>query len=194
MPTQRAASTRSGPRARILDTAYELFAHRGIRDVSVNEIIDAASVAKATFYRHYRSKDVLVVAFLAERERRWTFAMVEAESRARGDGPLEQLVAIFDVFGDWFARAEFEGCSFINVLVELGPEHPAGQASIDHLRTIRTMVRERATRGGLHDPDGFARSFHILMKGSIISATEGDAAAGERAGQMARTLIAAHRR
>ena len=59
---------------------------------------------------------------------------------------------------------------------------------------IRSIVRERAETAGLHDPDSFARSWHILMKGSIISAAEGDLEAAHRAQDMARTLIEQHRR
>lgn len=77
------------------------------------------------------------------------------------------------MFHDWFRKREdFDGCSFINVLIELGATHPAGQASIQYLDNIRSIVRQRAETAGLRDPDSFARSWHILMKGSIISAAE----------------------
>ena len=69
-------------RERILDTAYELFSRRAIRDVGVNEVIEQARVAKATLYRHFPSKDDLVIAFLQRREERWTLAWVEKEARA----------------------------------------------------------------------------------------------------------------
>jgi hypothetical protein len=71
-------------------------------------------------------------------------------------------------------RAEFEACSFINVLLELGSAHPAGRASIEHLGNIRSVVRQRAEEASLSAADSFARSWHILMKGSIVSAAEGD--------------------
>ena len=60
---------------------------------------------------------------------------VEAGARARGKTPEERLLAIFDVFDDWFASPEFDTCSFINVLLEMGPQHELGRASIRHLET-----------------------------------------------------------
>src|SRR6185503_16342569 len=87
-------------RERILDTAYELFARRGVRDVGVDEVIDRANVAKATLYRHFPSKNDLVLAFLARREELWTTGFVEAEARRRGATPEDRLLAIFDVFDD----------------------------------------------------------------------------------------------
>jgi AcrR family transcriptional regulator len=180
-------------RQRIVDTAYQLFAHREIRDVGVNELINRAGVAKATFYRHFSSKDDLVLAFLDQRDRVWTVDMIVADARRRGRTPIEQLLAIFDVFGDWFRRDDFEACSFINILLEMGAKHPLGQASIDYLARIRGHVQQLAEEAGLRDTEGFSRSWHILMKGSIISATEGDADAAKRAQAMARTLIEQYR-
>ena len=180
-------------RERILDTAYELFSRRAVRDVGVDEVIERAGVAKATLYRHFRSKDDLVIAFLERREERWTVAWVETEARRRGTTPEEQLLAIFELFDEWFQRDDFEACSFINVLLEMGPAHPAGQASVRHLASIRTVVGRLAAEAALRDPASFAHSWHILMKGSILSATEGDAQAAQRARSMARLLIEQHR-
>jgi AcrR family transcriptional regulator len=181
-------------RERILTTAYGLFTRRGIRAVGTEEVIARSGVAKATLYRHFPSKNDLVLAVLHRREELWTLGLVEQESRLRGDTPEEQLLAIFDVFHDWFQQHEgFDGCSFISVLLELGAAHPAGQASIQYLDNIRKIVRERAEAAGLVDVDAFARSWHILMKGSIISATEGDLQAAQRAQAMGRALIERHR-
>jgi AcrR family transcriptional regulator len=195
MLTSRPPQTRAGApeaRERLLDTAYELFAARGVRDVGIDEIIERAGVAKATMYRHFPAKDDLVVAFLERREERWTVDWVEAEARSRGATPEEHLLAIFDVFGEWFARDDFEGCSFINVLLELGTAHPAGAASVRHLENIRAVVSTLAMEAGLRDPEEFARSWHILMKGAIVQAAEGDRDAAKRAQEMARALIERH--
>jgi AcrR family transcriptional regulator len=180
-------------RQRILDSAYELFSRRAIRDVGIDEVIERAGVAKATLYRHFPSKDDLVVAFLERREERWTLAWVEAEARRRGTTPEEQLLAIFELFDEWFHRDDFEACSFVNVLLEMGPAHPVGQASARHLANIRSVVGRLAEEAALRDPESFARSWHILMKGSIVSAAEGDAEAAQRARSMATLLIEQHR-
>jgi AcrR family transcriptional regulator len=180
-------------RERILETAYELFSRRGVRDVGIDEVIERAGVAKATLYRHFPSKDDLVIAFLELREERWTLAWVEAEAKRRGATPEEQLLAIFELFDEWFHRDDFEACSFINVLLEMGPAHRVGQASVRHLASIRSVVARLAEEAGLRDPESFAHSWHILMKGSIVSATEGDAEAAQRARSMARLLIGQHR-
>lgn len=177
---------------RILAVAYELFSRRGIRDVGVNELIERSGVAKATFYRHFPSKDSLVLAFLEQRDKLWTVEGIVTQARRRGRTPVERLLAIFDVLGEWFQREDFEGSTFIHVLLEMGPSHPLGQASIDYLAKLRGHVQALAEEAGLTGPDEFARSWQILMKGSIISATGGDLQAAKRAQQMAGWLIEHH--
>jgi AcrR family transcriptional regulator len=181
-------------RERILTTAYELFSRRGIRAVGTDEVIERAGVARATLYRHFATKNDLVLAVLERREQLWTHGLIEEQSELRGATPEEQLLAIFDVLHEWFHNRDgYEGCSFINVLLELGPEHPAGQASIGHLDNVRDIVRRRAAAAGLSNVEDFAWSWHILMKGAIILAAVGDPDAAHRAQNMARGLIEQHR-
>lgn len=181
-------------RERILNAAYELFSRRGIRAVGTEEVIERAGVAKATLYRHFATKNALVLAVLDRREQLWTHGLIEEGSASLGSTPEEQLLAIFDVLHQWFQdRDGFEGCSFINVLLELGANHPAGQASIVHIDNVRQIVLARAVAAGLRDVEDFARSWQILMKGAIILAAVGDADAALRSRTMARGLIEQHR-
>jgi AcrR family transcriptional regulator len=180
-------------RERILESAYELFSRRGVRGVGVDEVIAHAGVAKATLYAHFPSKDDLVLAFLEQREQRWSVAFVVTEAQRRGTTPEEQLLAIFDAFDDWFHRDDFEACSFIKLLLEMGAEHSAGRASIRHLDNVRSILQGLAQEAGLREADRFARSFQLLMEGSIVAAAAGDADAAQRARAMARTLIEQHR-
>ena len=190
---ERDEDTYKGPaRGRILEAAYHLFSRRGIRAVSVEDLLEEAGVSRATFYRQFRTKDDLVLAFLQRREQRWTSDFVEAEARRRGSAPRERLLAIFDVFDEWFHKDDFEGCSFINVLLETSDlEHPVRKASADHLEYIRSVVRGLAEEAGMSEPDAetFAHSWHILMKGSIIAAGEGDTGAAKRARSMGELLL-----
>jgi AcrR family transcriptional regulator len=177
-------------RERILDTAYDLFSHHGIRAVGVDRIIATSGVAKMSLYRHFRSKDALVLAFLQEREKRWTMEWLHAEASSRADDGAGRLLAIFDVFDEWFRTPDFEGCSFINVLLEFGDvDHPIRQATAGHLATIRGLVRDFAEDAGVADPEAVAAQWHILMKGSIVAAGEGDQEAARRAQEIGRLLL-----
>jgi AcrR family transcriptional regulator len=180
-----------GARDRIVDTAYDLFSQHGVRAVGVDRIVAESGVAKMSLYRHFPSKDALVLTFLQERERRWTNEWLRAEAERRGNTPSERLLAIFDVFGEWFANENFEGCSFINILLEFDErDHEVRQATVTHLRTIRAFLRQLATDAGADDPDALAHQWHILMKGSIVAAGEGDREAARRAREIGELLLA----
>jgi AcrR family transcriptional regulator len=177
-------------RERILDTAYGLFCRHGIRAVGIDTIIERSGVAKMTVYRHFKSKDDLVLAVIDRREQRWTRGWLEREIRLRSDDPAERLLAIFDVFDGWFRKRSYEGCLFINALLEIDDRrHPIHRASRDQLARIRDLIAELAADAGVADPDSFARQWHILMKGSIVAAAEGDADAALRAQAMGRLLL-----
>src|SRR5690349_4815887 len=126
-------------RDRILDAAYDLFSANGIRAVGIDAILERSGVAKMTLYRHFPSKQDLALAYLDERDARWTHDWLEAEVTSRTSDPRERLLAIFDVFDEWFRRPDFEGCAFINVMLE--GDEPVALASAAHLADIRSLLR-----------------------------------------------------
>jgi len=181
---------RSG-RDRILDAAYGLFSRSGVRAIGVDTITARADVAKMTLYRNFASKNDLALAFLALREERWTRGWVQSEVLRRADTPAGQLLAVFEIFTEWFEREDFEGCAFITSLLEFDDRaDPVRQACVTHLSTIRAFVCELAAAAGVADPQRFAAQWHILMKGSIVAAHEGDADAAQKAREMGLLLLA----
>jgi AcrR family transcriptional regulator len=180
-------------RERLIETSYELFTRRGICDVGVDEVVAKAGVAKATLYRHFPSKDDLVLAFMDRRAEVWTAEVIDRLPRERAEDPKGQLLALFDVLDEWFhRRSDYEACSFVKVLFEVGAEGRIGEACIGHLDKIRDVLRERAEEAGLRDPKGLAWSLNILVKGSIVCAAEGDVDSAQRAKPVAAWLIKEH--
>src|ERR1700749_3074165 len=108
----------AGARGRILDAASDLFSRNGIQAVGIDAVIVRSGVARQTLYRHFASKQDLVLAFLERRDKVWTRGWLEGEVPQRSSDPKSRLLAIFDVFDAWFRRTDFEGCSFINVMLE----------------------------------------------------------------------------
>ena len=171
----------------------EAHGDEGTRSVGVDAVIARAGTAKMTLYRNFPSKDDLIIDFLRRREQLWTLGWLEAESQRRGETPRDQLLAIFDVFSEWFNKPDFEGCSFLTTMVEVNDrDHPIHQAAVAHLANIRSYIERLAAEAGIRDTDSFARKWHILMKGSIMAAHEGDAAAADRARELGELLLAQH--
>jgi len=176
---------------RILAAAYDLFSRHGIRAVGIDAIIDKSGVARMTLYRHFTCKEQLVLAFLDQRARFWASGWLEAEVMSRAETPADRLLAIFDVFGQWFRVAGFEGCTFINVMLETPDrDDKVRRASVDYLEKIREFLARLAGDAGIRDRDGFARKWHILMKGAIVAAGEGDRDAAARAREIGALVLA----
>ena len=178
-------------RTRILEAAYDLFSRRGIRGVGIDAVIAESGVSRMTLYRHFRTKEDLVLAYLEQREEQWTHDWLQADVCSRTEDPAERLLAIFDVFDGWFHTPTFEGCAFINVMLETADD---GDTIYDacnvYLANIRGFLQELARGAGIADVDAFSRKWHILMTGSIVSAGEGDEGAAKRAQEMARLVLA----
>ena len=186
----RAGGARRG-RERLLTAAYELFSRSGIRDVGIDAITDAADVAKMTLYRNFGSKSELALAFLQRREERWLKGWILVETRARAASAAGRLLAIFEIFTEWFARVDFEGCAFVRSLLEFEDRgDPVRQASVEHLAGIRAYLCELATAAGVRDPERFAAQWQILLHGSIVAAHEGDLDAAAKAREIGLLLLA----
>src|SRR5246127_2597531 len=180
-------------RERLSRAAYELFSRDGVRAVGIDAVIAKAGTAKMTLYRNFLSKDELIIEFLRRREQLWTQDWLKAESTRRGHTPREQLLAIFDVFSEWFGSPDLEGCSFLTTMIEVNDrEHPVHQAAVGHLANIRSYIEKLAAEAGIGDIDSFARQWHILMKGAIMAAQGGDPAAAARPRKRGELLLKEH--
>jgi AcrR family transcriptional regulator len=181
-------------RARILGSAYELFSRHGIRAVGIDRIIAEAHVAKATLYRHFPSKQALVIAFLDMRERRWTHEWLEARTELLAPRPQDRVLAVFDALDEWFHRSDYEGCSFINTLLEVDEsDNPIHRAAVRHLGVLRETLQRYAEQAGARNPQEMGYRMQILLMGAIVSAARGDLEAARRARAFAELLLESSR-
>ncbi len=203
--TRRISQTRAGPphpwmdvdlagagdtREQILRTAYSLFWRHGINAVGVDRIVSEAGVAKTSLYRHFGSKEGLVVAVIERHADVWTRNWLQSEIERRGKTPAKQLIAIFDAFDDWFHEEPFEGCLFTNTLTE--SHHyptPVRDAALAALAEIRALIAEVARAAGVRDTKTFAQRLQILMMGSITNALQGNVDAARDAQSIAEVFL-----
>jgi len=106
-------------RERILRTAHDLFYQNGVRATGIDRIIAESGVAKLTFYRHFPSKNALILAYLEDRHSRWMAWFIDAVTRY-GGGPEAILPAI----AEWMHDPSFRGCAFLNSVSELADALP----------------------------------------------------------------------
>jgi AcrR family transcriptional regulator len=177
-------------RERILETAYELFTRYGLAAVGVDRIVAEAGVAKTTLYRHFGSKDGLAVAVLLRHEQLWTCKWLEPEARRLARAPGGGPAAIFDALDEWFGQADYEGCFFINSLLETRDHaSPVREAAITAIEQVYLVVRRLLEEAGIPDADALAQQIQIIMRGSIVAAVEGRPDAAKHARMATQRLL-----
>lgn len=103
----------------IITTAGNLFYVQGYNSTGINEIIDKCSIAKATLYGHFKSKEDICVAYLEQRHDAFMDSLKKYVSRKKGG--KNQLLAIFDLLQDMYREENFQGCWGLKTLGELSP-------------------------------------------------------------------------
>lgn len=188
-----AAPGKSAARQRILAAAHQLFYTQGIRATGIEELLTVANVARMSFYKHFPSKQALVLAFLQERHQHWQ-QQLEQQAKARAHTPGGELRAVFEVLAAWFAEAGFRGCAFINTVLETADPHTQEhQLARAHKQALREYLAGLLRATQFPDPDHGAALLLLLIDGAIVRAQMGDGpAAAQQAQALAELVLAGH--
>jgi AcrR family transcriptional regulator len=156
------------PRERIISTARDLFRKHGIRGIGVDAIAEAAGTNKMTLYRHFGSKDDLVVACLRDVAREAEEIWNGFEARFPGD-PLAQLHAWVRL-GAQCASGDGRGCDMANAAVELAESaHPARHVIEEFKTAHRDRLAKLCREAGIAKPDLLADTLSLLLEGARVS-------------------------
>jgi AcrR family transcriptional regulator len=162
--------TRTDKRDQLIDIAVRLFNRHGYHATGVDRIMEETGIAKTTLYRHFGSKEELIVAALArvdEQSREEMRAFVEAAS----DDPCERLLATFDQLDLWLRDGEFKGCPFVAAAAEYGdPANAVFQQVRLHKRLMVAYIEELVRAARLPEPKTLARQIVMLHEGAIAYA------------------------
>lgn len=171
-------------RDHLVDTAVRLFGRDGYHATGIDKILAESGVAKMTLYKHFRSKDELILAALRRRDERFRNWFVRAVEEL-GRTPRERLLALFDALEEWLARPDFAGCTFINAAAEFGdPDDPIHAAAAEHKRLVLGYIRGLARAAGAPDAEGLARQLMLLTEGAIVITQVSGRVSGQGSGEI----------
>ena len=188
-------SRASDKRQHVVETAYALFKRAGFHATGIDRIIAEADVAKMTMYRHFPSKDELIVEVLDYRARRFDRQLDRLAQE--GITPEQKIGKIFDWHERWFRSPDFHGCLFAHALAEFGdPRHPVFKAVARQKnglkRRMQSILEEVMPRGSA---GSVAAALLMLIEGATLLAQMGQADTAIRdARKAALGIIAASRR
>lgn len=166
----------SEARSRLLGTATRLFYLEGLHSVGIDRIVAEAKVTRATLYRHFPSKDELVVAYLRGADQ----AIRDRAEKAAGSGrpPADALRAIARSIAEDIESPGFRGCAFLNAAAEYpDPEHPVHKAVLAHREWFLRTVTDLLARTGRSPAEPAGRHFVMLRDGAMAAGCLSDPAA-----------------
>lgn len=177
-------------RDRILDSASRLFYAEGIRSISADKIIADAQTTKVTFYRYFRSKDDLVVAYLERQS-----ALMRQQAGGLDPDPCTALLQLAGAMGNEACSPGFRGCPFINAAAEYAdPAHPARAVVAEHRTWLHGLVTAKLHALQVPDPGEVADQLLMLRDGAMVFGYVEDASGiGRALADAGRALVAQRR-
>jgi AcrR family transcriptional regulator len=161
--------TKVTPKEILFQTAARLFYQHGYRAIGVDTIAAESGIGKMTLYRHYPSKDDLIVAYLRDSNQDFWDQFDQITKGVPTAG--EKLLAFFEALQSYVLSPDCYGCPFINVAVEYPESDYAGhQVALEHKQSVLARFRQLSEEAGAHQPDALANALFLLMDGAYVAA------------------------
>jgi AcrR family transcriptional regulator len=153
----------------LIDAALALFDEGGYHATGIDAILQRAGVAKMTLYKHFGSKEDLVVAALRRADERGRAEMF-ADIERRASAPRDRLLALFDFAEGWITGGSFRGCMFIRATGEFGDESgPIRAACREHSALVTRYLAGIAVQAGVASPEVLAQQLMLLLRGVLTA-------------------------
>lgn len=177
-------------RDELVGKALRAFYANGFHATGMDRLVEETGISKTSMYRHFRSKEELILAALKLRDtqfRDWLFDRMAV----LGGTPREQLLAAFDALDEWCRAPNFRGCLFIRAAAEFQePDDPIHVQAAAHKALLLEHFRSLAAAAGAADPMLLARQLLLLKEGAVVAAqVEGCREATQQARIAAATLL-----
>jgi AcrR family transcriptional regulator len=146
-----------------------LFYRDGVRAIGVDTIVEQSGVSKTTLYRLFESKDALIAAFAAERDRlNWEWWDRIEEQHA--DDPRALLVALLSEIARRIGGPAYRGCPFLNLATEFPDDnHPGRVAALANKEELRARLATVVAKLGVADPERVASQMAMLINGAYVT-------------------------
>lgn len=151
---------------RILASADKLFYAEGIQAVGIDRITKEANVALNTFYKHYKSKDDLILQYLTARDKLWLDQL--ATYIDNQTSKLGVINGIFDMLDDWFNSPNYNGCAFVNATGEFGiNNYDILRVSKKHKNNVKKLIETKLNSIDSYNNDFIVLNVIMLIEGAI---------------------------
>ena len=166
------SNTNRDAKSRILDTADRLFYQQGYQRTGVNQLIDEAGVAKASFYSNFSSKKNLLKAYLEKRHREWFKSLNNVLTNY--NTPEEKVVGLFEFLDSWITETGYRGCTFININSEFPDDNDLISPIVqNHKEQLRELIKKLITdiyrdQKSQEEIELLSDTVYLLVEGAIV--------------------------
>lgn len=155
---------------RIIETASDLFYFKGYNQTGINQIIEEASVAKASLYQHFRSKEDIAVAYLQRRHIHWMSALTDFVSQEPTN--TGKILAAFDYLQHWLKEVNYRGCGFQNIICDIPEDQQKIKDQVlKHKNDVKEWIYDLLKTDGIYTKqkaESLGNEVLVLLEGSII--------------------------
>ena len=156
-------------RERILATASELFYREGIRAIGVDTVVERSGVSKTSLYRLFDSKDALIAAFAAEKDRLF-WAWWDRIEEQHATDPRALLEALLSGIAQRIGHSTYRGCPFLNLATEFPDDnHPGRAVAQGNKEGMRARLATIVAKLGVSDPDRTASQIELIINGAYVT-------------------------
>ncbi len=162
------AERKPSPRQKLLAAADELFYNEGVHAVTIDRVIERASVARGSLYYNFNGKDDLIREYLLGRHAAWTARVDEAVAAAKD--PAEKILAVFDALGTLFAEPGYRGCSFMNAVAEAPTDGPEIKPAANYRSWLHKLFGDLVAALNPRNPQDLTDQLVVLYDGAVTAA------------------------
>lgn len=161
---------RANKRDELVQKALSVFYLNGFHATGMDMLVKETGISKTSMYKHFKTKEDLILASLRLRDELFR-NMVQRRQEELSETPKGQVLALFDVLGEWFNSPEFHGCMFIKASSEFQePNHPIRRQSAEHKLLLAEHIEKLLVLAGYDNADTLTRQLMVLKEGAIIAA------------------------
>jgi AcrR family transcriptional regulator len=162
--------TRKPTRRRLIETARSHFYRDGFRGAGLDAILADVGISKAAFYKHFESKEDLMVGVLEAVDEMLAREFRQMVRDRGGPSAAGQLRALIDVVHEEIMQESFHGCIFVGAAMEFPlPHDPAHKVALRHKKAIEQFVYELAERAGVAEPQALAQELCLVIEGAYVT-------------------------
>ena len=179
----------------LIHVALALFMKQGIRATGIDTILAESGISKKTLYKHFKSKDELIIAALQARDEALLAHLKDRvvffAAKQAGPKAFSRILGYFDALDEWFNSKDFSGCTFINASAEYPrPEDPIHVVCENHKKIMVLFIEDLIKDIKLTNATTTAKQISLIVEGAIVTAhTGGDLKSAQLAKKTVEQLL-----